>query len=117
MRASARGYAAAVHFADRHANGARVWAIEGVGHHGAGLARYLGGRGETVLEVGRCPHNERRLRGKDDPLDATRAARTALAADSLALLRSGQRREALRLLLLGQVVAFAADSGRTGRRS
>jgi len=55
-----------------------------------------------VLEVGRGPSNERRLRGKDDPLDATRAARTALAAETLALPRAGQRREALRLLLLAR---------------
>lgn len=63
---SARGYAAAVQFAEKHTSGARVWAIEGAGHYGAGLARYLSGRGETVLEVGRGPRDERRLRGKDD---------------------------------------------------
>ena len=54
----------------------RVWAVEGAGHYGAGLTRYLGERGETVLEVGRSARGERRLRGKDDPLDAIRAART-----------------------------------------
>jgi transposase len=59
-------YAAAARFATEHANGARVWVIEGAGHYGAGLARYLAGRGETVLEVGRSPRAERRLRGKDD---------------------------------------------------
>ena len=53
------------------------------------LARYLSGRGETVLEAGRSPRNERRLQGKDDPLDATRAARTALASETLALPRDG----------------------------
>jgi transposase len=102
VRASARGYAAAVHFADTHANGARVWVVEGAGHYGAGLARYLSGRGETVLEVGRGPRDERRLRGKDDSLDAIRAARTALASETLAMPRAGQRREALRLLLLAR---------------
>jgi transposase len=39
--------------AAKHAPGARVWAIEGAGHYGAGLARYLAGRAETVLEVSR----------------------------------------------------------------
>jgi transposase len=102
VRASARGYAEAVQFADTHTNGARVWAIEGAGHYGAGLARYLSGRGETVLEVGRGPRDERRLRGKDDSLDAIRAARTALASETLARPRAGQRREALRLLLLAR---------------
>ena len=46
--------------------------------------------------------DERRLQGKDDSLDAIRAARTALASKTLALPRSGQRREALRLLLLAR---------------
>jgi len=30
---------------------AAVWAIEGAGHYGAGLTRFLGDRGEMVLEV------------------------------------------------------------------
>ncbi|MEJ7569306.1 MAG: IS110 family transposase [Gaiellaceae bacterium] len=100
VRASGRGYAQALCFAEEHADGARVWAVEGAGHYGAGLARYLSGRGETVCEIGRGPRDERRLRGKDDSLDATRAARTALASETLSLPRAGQRREALRLLLL-----------------
>jgi transposase len=62
LRASARSYAAAVQFADTHASGARVWAIEGAGHYGAGLARHLSVRGEKVLEVGRGPRDERRLK-------------------------------------------------------
>ena len=70
VRASARGYAQALRFTQEHAAGARVWAVEGAGHYGAGLARYLSGQGETVCEVGRGPRNERRLRGKDDSLDA-----------------------------------------------
>ena len=102
VRASASGYAAALRFANTHANGARVWAIEGAGHYGAGLARHLSGRGETVAELGRGPRDERRLRGKDDSLDAIRAARTALASETLAMPRAGQRREALRLLLLAR---------------
>ncbi len=102
VRASARGYAAALRFAAELAAGARVWAIEGAGHYGAGLARYLAARGETVLEISRTPRAERRLRGKDDSLDAARTARAALAGETLALPRSGQRREALRLLLVAR---------------
>jgi len=101
VRASGRGYASARRFAEQQA-GTRVWAVEGAGHYGAGLARYLSGRGETVLEIGRGPRDERRLQGKDDSLDAIRAARTALASKTLALPRAGQRREALRLLLLAR---------------
>ena len=100
VRANARGYAEALRFAGEAAGGARVWAIEGTGSYGAGLARYLAGRGETVFEVSRTPRAERRLRGKDDSLDAARTARAALASETLALPRSGERREALRLLLI-----------------
>jgi transposase len=100
VRASARGYADALCFAEKHARGVRAWAIEG--HYGAGFARYLGERGETVLEIGRHARGERRLRGKDDPLDAIRAARTGLAAETLTLPRSGERQEALRVLLLAR---------------
>jgi transposase len=102
VRANAYGYAAALRFAAEVGKGARVWAIEGAGHYGAGLARYLAGRGETVLEISRTAHTERRLRGKDDALDAVSTARAALASETLALPRSGQRREALRLLLIAR---------------
>src|SRR5881275_589107 len=66
VAASGRGYAQALRFADEYASGVRVWAVEGAGHYGAGLARYLSGRGEAVLEAGRSPRGERRLHGKDD---------------------------------------------------
>jgi transposase len=102
VAASSRGYAQAIRFADVYAPGARVWAVEGAGHYGAGLVRELSGRGESVIESGRGSRDERRLRGKDDPLDAIRAARAALASKTLSLPRSGQRREALRLLLLAR---------------
>jgi len=102
VAANGRGYAQALRFAHRYAGGARVWAIEGAGHYGAGLVRHLGERGEAVLEVSRSPRSERRLRGKDDRLDAVRAARSALTSEPLALPRTGQRREALRLLLVAR---------------
>ena len=50
VRATARGYAQALRFTQEHAAGARVWAVEGAGHYGAGLARYLSDHGETVCE-------------------------------------------------------------------
>ena len=88
--------------ADRYASGRRAWAIEGSGSYGAGLARFLAGRGEVVLEVSRTPRAERRLRGKDDALDAARTARAVLASETLARPRAGERREALRLLLVAR---------------
>jgi transposase len=102
VHANARGYVAALRFAREAAGGARIWAVEGTGSYGAGLTRYLARRGETVLEVSRTPRAERRLRGKDDSLDAARTARAALASETLALPRSGERREAVRLLLIAR---------------
>ena len=64
VRANGRGYAQALRFAETHAGGVRAWAVEGAGHYGAGLTRYLRDRGETVLEAGRQARTERRLRGK-----------------------------------------------------
>ena len=98
---AARGYAAALQFAPRTPPEAHVWAIEGTGSYGAGLARYLAGRGETVLEISRTPRAERRLRGKDDSLDAAGGAGRARQRDAR-LPRSGERREALRLLLIAR---------------
>ena len=112
VRANGRGYRETRRFADRYAAGRRAWAIEGTGSYGAGLARYLAEQGETVLEVSRTPRAERRLRGKDDALDAARTARAALASDTLALPRAGQRREALRLLLVAR--RSAVDVRREG---
>src|SRR6266498_287961 len=100
--ANSRGYALALRFAFEVADGVRVWAIEGTGSYGAGLARHLVGRDETVLETSRVPQTERRLRGKDDALDAVRTARALLASETLALPRRGERREALRLLLVAR---------------
>jgi transposase len=102
VTSSGRGYAQALRLAQQQADGPRLWAIEGAGHYGAGLARYPSEQGETVLEVGRSVRPERRLRGKDDRLDALRAARAALVSEALALPRAGERREALRLLLFAR---------------
>jgi transposase len=82
VRANARGYQAALSFAGEAAHGGRAWAVEGTGSYGAGLARYLAGRGETVLEVSRAPRTERRLRGKDDSLDAARTASASARAST-----------------------------------
>lgn len=109
--ASARGYADAVGFADQHAPGDRLWAIEGTGHYGAGLVRHLQRQGgEQVHEVDRTSRGERRLRGKDDQLDAVRAARSPLAHEHRARPRAGEHQEALRLLLLAR--RTAVDSRR-----
>jgi len=69
IEASAAGYARALSLAQTEAPGRRCWAIEGTGCYGAGLARYLSGRGELVVEVERALRAERRS-GKSDALDA-----------------------------------------------
>jgi transposase len=111
VRANGRGYEEALRFVAKTASRARAWAIEGTGSYGAGLARFLAGHGETVLEIGRTPRAERRLRGKDDSLDAARTARAALVGETLALPRAGQRREALRLLLIARRSAVDVRRG------
>jgi transposase len=97
-----RGYRELLRVAARHAPGRRAWAIEGSGSYGAGLARFLSEHGEAVLEVSRALRPERRLAGKNDTLDAVRIARAALASETLALPRAGERREAMRLLLIAR---------------
>jgi transposase len=106
--ATTRGYRELLRVAEQHAPGRRAWAVEGTGSYGAGLGRYLRARGECVLEAGRTPRSERRLRGKDDALDAARTARAALAGETRAFPRTGERREALRLLLVARRSAVDA---------
>ena len=102
LPSNVRGYREALRFAGRYAPARRAWAIEGTGSYGAGLARHLAERGEVVLELSRAPRADRRLRGKDDQLDAARTARAALGSETLALPRASERREAVRLLLLAR---------------
>ena len=78
VAANSDGYAQALKLAEVHAPGRRAFAVEGTGSFGAGLTRFLTGRGERVLEVGRL-RRERRSGGKTDALDAVRAARSVLA--------------------------------------
>jgi transposase len=49
--------------------------IEGTSSYGAGLARWLRGRGFDVVEVERPERQKRRRRGKSDVIDAEAAAR------------------------------------------
>jgi uncharacterized small protein (DUF1192 family) len=58
--------------------------VEGTGSDAAGLARWLGGRGDQVVEGNRPDRQQRRRRGKSDPLDADAAARAALAGEDVA---------------------------------
>jgi transposase len=62
------GYQALVALAQRH-SGPRVWAVEGTGGYGAGLARLLVERGEWVVELDRPARAARRHGAKSDSED------------------------------------------------
>lgn len=96
------GYRQALCLARRQAAGRRVWAIEGTGSYGAGLARFLQTRGECVLEVERPRREGRQGRLKSDPLDAERAARQLLAGAVGARPRLQATTQALRALLVSR---------------
>jgi transposase len=53
--------------------------VEGTGSFGAGLQRHLQADGVTVIEVSRPNRQDRRRRGKSDPIDAINAARAVLS--------------------------------------
>jgi len=63
------GYGQALRLVEVQAAGRRAFAVEGTGSFGSGLTRFLSGRGERVLEVGRL-RRERRSGAKTDALDA-----------------------------------------------
>jgi transposase len=98
LPANRAGYRAALR-AGRGGGVRRLWALEGCGCYGAGLARFLAERGERVVEVERPAREGGRRRLKSDALDALRAARAALASQALAEPRAAGSREALRVLL------------------
>ena len=86
--------------------------IEGTGSYGAGLARWLGARGLTIVEVER-PHRHgrqvRRRRGKSDPLDAEAAARAVQAGTVTGQPKAGDGQvEMIRTLRLARRSAMKA---------
>jgi transposase len=93
------GYTALLRWARRRAATRRVWAIEGTGSYGAGLAAFLEQHGERVVEIGRRVRRSGPGRAKSDPLDAIEAAREALGQPRHAAPRAAGEREALRVLV------------------
>jgi transposase len=87
--------------------GSPVFALEGAGSYGAGLARFLERAGLGVYECER-PRRQERRRGKSDLIDAALAARRLLAGEGLSIPRGGGPREDLRLLLLERRSALQA---------
>jgi transposase len=108
IAACTAGYERAMALAEIHAPGRRLWAIEGAGSYGAGLARHLAERGEQVREIERPSRPARHGGAKSDAIDALRAARQALSGERLGVPRQGAAREALRLLLVTRSGAVRA---------
>lgn len=76
-----------------------AFGIEGTGSYGAGVARFMTGRGHTVIEVNRPDRSVRYRKGKSDPTDAEMAARSVLAGVADATPKSGEGEvEMLRML-------------------
>jgi transposase len=108
IAASRTGYRRALRLARTQAPGRRVWALEGTGSYGAGLARFLEERSERVFEVERPRREGARGRLKSDALDAERAARLALAGTAGARPRLRAETRALRALLIARKGAVLA---------
>ena len=110
-RANEAGYGRLLRLAQAHTTmGTRRWAIEGTGSYGRGLTNYLLEHGEVVVEIDRPARPARRNGAKSDALDATRAAREALARRHTTQPRRRGAREALRVLLRTRKSAVKASS-------
>jgi transposase len=79
--ASSKGYSALEAWA-KSMGSVRAFGIEGTGSYGAGLSRFLRGRGHTVLEDNRPKRQLRHQQGKIDAVDAESAARAVLAGQA-----------------------------------
>ena len=88
-----------------------VFGIEGTGSYGAGLARFLGGRGHRIIEVNRPDRATRRRLGKSDPIDAEIAARAVLSGVATGTPKAGDGSvEMIRML---KIARDSAVKGRT----
>ena len=98
LTTTTQGYVALERWATRMGE-VIAFGVEGTGSYGAGLARYLIGRGHTVIEVNRPDRSTRRRQGKSDPIDAEMAARAVLSGVARDLPKSGDDKvEMLRML-------------------
>jgi transposase len=100
------GYQKLLEWAGAHSS--RAWALEGAGGYGAGLARYLTGAGERVIELDRPARATRRHGAKSDSLDAVRAAREALGRAHLAQVKTDGPRGQLAALMAARRSAIEA---------
>lgn len=105
---TARGYAALLASARSHGE-VVAFGVEGTSSYGIGLTRYLQGEGHLVLEVIRPGRQDRRFRGKSDPIDAEAAAAAVLSGKARHLPRaSAERVEMIRSLRIARASATKA---------
>lgn len=89
-----------------------VFAVEGCGSYGIGLARFLCRHGHPPVEVSRPPRaGARRMSGKSDAIDAEHAARSALADIGAVTPKLADGRvEAIRLVKIARDTAVKAHT-------
>jgi transposase len=86
-----------------------TFAIEGTGSYGAGLTAAVRRRDIGVIEVLRTDRRDRRLRGKNDTIDAENAARAVLGGHATAVPKAGDGVvEMLRQIKVAKDVAVKA---------
>jgi transposase len=105
------GYAELVSWAVGHGR-VEVFAIEGAGSYGIGLARFLRRGGHRIVEATRPPRKmERRANGKNDTIDAEHAAREALAGKAIATPKTADGHvEIIRLIKIARDTAVKSRS-------
>jgi transposase len=83
--------------------------VESTGSYGAGLLRFMQQAGIAVLEVTTPDRHDRRMRGKNDDLDAQNAAHAAFAGQRSVTPRSRDGMiESLRVLMTCRKTAVTA---------
>ena len=108
IRTTPRGYRDLLGWAESLGE-VEAWGIEGTGSYGAGLARFLHGADQVVIEVNRPDRKARRLKGKSDLVDAEAAARAVLSGEATAVPKSGDNRvEMIRALRTARSSAIKA---------
>lgn len=104
------GYQALLNWASLYGQ-INAFGIEGTGSYGAGLSRFLTARGYRVVEVIRPKRQNRRYKGKSDPVDAEAAARSVQAGEAQGQPKAGDGPvEVIRML---KVVRTSANHNRT----
>lgn len=109
--ATTEGYAEVLRWSAEQGRAA-VFAVEGAGSYGTGLARFLRRHAMKVMEVDRpVRKGERRLCGKSDTIDAEHAARQVIAGQRMATPKSADGAvEVLRLVKIARDTAVKARS-------